>query len=71
MMPHKFNASRCHKFERKRYRVKNWSDYNESLRQRGDVTVWLCPDMVKHGGRVGAQRPAGKLSIQTWPFQRV
>jgi len=21
--------------------VTNWSDYNESLRQRGDLTVWI------------------------------
>ena len=47
MMPHKFNANRRHKFEKKRSRVTNWSAYNESLRQRGDVTVWFCPDMVK------------------------
>ena len=40
-MPHKFNAGRRHKFDKKRYRITNWSDYTESLRQRGDVTVWL------------------------------
>ncbi len=44
-MPHKFNASFRHKFEKKRYRVTNWSRYNESLRQRGDVTVWLSPEV--------------------------
>jgi hypothetical protein len=35
LMPHKFNDARRHKFEKKRYRVSNWPDYNESLRQRG------------------------------------
>lgn len=44
-MPHKFNASRRHKFEQKRYRITNWPDYNESLRQRGDVTVWLSDEV--------------------------
>ena len=44
-MPHKFNASRRHKFEKKRYRITNWSDYTESLRRRGDVTIWLSPDV--------------------------
>ena len=29
----------------KRYRVSNWPEYNESLRQRGDVTVWLSPEV--------------------------
>jgi hypothetical protein len=41
MMPHEFNASRRHKFEKKRQRVTNWRVYNEGLRQRGDVTIWL------------------------------
>jgi len=45
-MPHKFNASRRHKFEKRRYRITNWPAYNESLRQRGDVTVWLSPEMA-------------------------
>ena len=45
LMPHKFNDARRHKFEKKRYRVSNWSEYNESLRQRGDVTVWLSPEV--------------------------
>ena len=45
-MPHKFNASRRHKFEKRRYRITDWSAYNESLRQRGDVTVWLSPEMA-------------------------
>ena len=44
-MPHKFNASRRHKFDKKRYKVTNWREYNESLRQRGDVTIWLCPEV--------------------------
>jgi hypothetical protein len=45
LMPHKFNDARRHKFEKKRYRVSNWPDYNESLRQRGDVTIWLSPEV--------------------------
>ena len=45
-MAHKFNSSRRHKFDKKRYKVKNWRECNESLRQRGDVTVWLCQDMI-------------------------
>ena len=40
-MPNKFDDTRRHKFEKKQYRITNWAVYNESLRQRGDVTVWL------------------------------
>ena len=47
-MPHKFNASRRHKFEKKRYRVTNWAEYNESLRNRGDLTIWITDDARTH-----------------------
>ncbi|XXK32698.1 IS5 family transposase [Rhodobacteraceae bacterium nBUS_24] len=44
-MPYKFNDARRHKFDKKRYRITNWAVYNESLRQRGDVTVWLSSEV--------------------------
>ena len=44
-MPYKFNDARRHKFEKKRYRITNWAVYNESLRQRGDVTIWLSGEV--------------------------
>ena len=40
-MPHKFNSDRRDKFSKAKYAVTNWSDYNEALRRRGDVTIWL------------------------------
>ncbi|MEQ3729284.1 MAG: hypothetical protein ABNH38_17905 [Tateyamaria sp.] len=44
-MPHKFNDARRHKFKKKRCRISNWRQYNESLSQRGDVTVWLSDEV--------------------------
>ncbi|SDR48815.1 IS5 family transposase [Pseudovibrio sp. Tun.PSC04-5.I4] len=46
-MPHKYNASQRHKFAKPGYRVTNWSDYNESLRQRADVSVWISHDVAQ------------------------
>jgi hypothetical protein len=46
-MPHKFNATFRHKFAKKRYRVTNWAEYNESLRRRGDLTVWFTAEALK------------------------
>lgn len=40
-MPYKFNAGRRDKFKQAKYRVTNWPEYNESLRRRGDLTVWF------------------------------
>lgn len=40
-MPHNFNADRRNKIPKQKHRVTNWSEYNESLRRRGDLTVWI------------------------------
>jgi len=32
--------------QNKKYEVKNWRDYNESLVQRGDITLWLDDDVI-------------------------
>jgi len=45
-MPHKFNADRRGKIPKQKYRVSNWPEYNECLRQRGDLTVWINEDAV-------------------------
>ena len=46
MMPHKFNDGRRPKIPKQKYLVTNWSAYNESLRRRGDLTVWVSEDAV-------------------------
>ncbi len=45
-MAHKFNASHRHKFDKNKYSVTNWPDYNESRRRRGDVTIWIDERVV-------------------------
>ncbi len=32
--------------EKKSYRVANWSEYNESLVRRGDITYWFSDDVI-------------------------
>ena len=69
-MRHKFNAARRHKFDKAQYRVINWAEYNESLRQRGDLTMWVseqaqsvwsAPRRTSRGG----QRRYSDLAIET------
>ncbi|WP_373308717.1 transposase [Laribacter hongkongensis] len=36
-----------------RYRTTNWPEYNRSLQNRGNLTVWLSPDTPWLGGRTG------------------
>mgnify|MGYP005995932275 FL=1 len=45
-MPHKFNADRRDKIPKQEHRVTNWSEYNEGLRRRGDLTVWISEDAL-------------------------
>jgi len=43
-MPYAFNAARRDKIPKQKHPVTNWSGYNEGLRQRGDLTVWISAD---------------------------
>ena len=45
-MPHKFSADRRDKIPKQKQRVTNWSEYNEGLRRRGDLTVWISDDAL-------------------------
>lgn len=54
---------------KKKYKIKNWSDYNESLKQRGTMEVWLNDDILDKwkalpSGRPGAQPIYSDLAIQ-------
>jgi hypothetical protein len=30
------------------YKITNWKDYNQALKQRGSLTVWLSDDLEKN-----------------------
>lgn len=54
---------------KKKYKIKNWSDYNKSLKQRGAMEVWINDDILdKWGalpsGKRGAQPVYSDLAIQ-------
>jgi hypothetical protein len=45
-MPHKFNADRRDKIPKQKQRVTNWAEYNEGLRRRGDLTIWISDEAL-------------------------
>ena len=45
-MPHKFNADRRAKIPKQKRRVTNCAEYDESLRRRGYLTVWISEDAL-------------------------
>jgi len=52
------------------YRVKNWSEYEQSLRNRGDITVWLSRDAIDawtppKNGKRGGQPIYSDIAIET------
>ncbi|EAV41441.1 putative insertion sequence transposase protein [Stappia aggregata IAM 12614] len=50
-MPFKHHASRRHKIAKSKHRVTNWAEQNESLRRRGDVTIWVDESVAHLLGR--------------------
>jgi Transposase DDE domain len=52
------------------YRVKNWHEYEQSLRDRGDITLWISPDAISAWrapmtGKRGAQPIYADIAIET------
>ena len=45
-MKESHKRSRNPKYKPK-YKVKNWSQYEQSLRNRGNLTLWLSPKAIK------------------------
>ena len=45
-MPNKYPEKKGWKVPKQKYKVTNWSEYNNALRRRGDITVWLSDDAI-------------------------
>jgi len=51
-----------------KYKTRNWSSYNESLRRRGSLSIWFDPDMVwvpPPSGKRGRRHSFSDAAIQT------
>ncbi|MHB1677824.1 MAG: transposase [Sulfuriferula sp.] len=61
-MFYKHNEKCRNKFTKQKYKVTNWKDYNESLRQRGEITIWFTEEAIV------AWRPA-KAGLRGRPME--
>lgn len=43
-----FRFSAMKKLRKGKYKVTNWSEYNNSLKNRGDITFWLSEDALEN-----------------------
>ena len=46
-MPFKYFQSRRSAAHRAPEKKRNWSDYNKRMKMRGDIAIWLSPDVVQ------------------------
>jgi hypothetical protein len=52
------------------YRVRNWPEYEKSLRDRGDITIWFSQEAIeawtpKKNGKRGGQPVYSNIAIET------
>ena len=62
--------SRVHPKYKTKYRVGNWTDYDQALIQRGDITLWISADASDTwsptpSGKRGRQRKYSDIAIET------
>ncbi len=43
-----------------RYRITNWQAYNKSLIKRGDISIWLCPGVLKGKNQGEGKKQRGR-----------
>jgi hypothetical protein len=68
-MPQKYPHRNQLKYTRKRYRVRNWNEYEAGLRRRGDLTIWFSDEALRDwqppvGGKPGGQRRYSDIAIE-------
>ena len=62
--------SRVHPKYKTKYRVSNWSEYDQALVQRGDITLWISEEAIKgwkpaSSGKRGGQKKFSDHAIET------
>jgi hypothetical protein len=69
-MPEPHKRPHRHPTYKTAYRVKNWHEYDKSLRDRGDINLWMSQDAIDAWrapmtGKRGAQPVYSDLAIET------
>ncbi len=47
-MPNKWLNEKGIEIKKQQYKVSNWTEYNKSLKSRGDIEVWLSQDLLEN-----------------------
>ena len=54
--------------KQKKYHVRNWAEYNEGLRRRGDLTVWFDEEAIANWMADKTGKPGGNC-LPLWVDQ--
>jgi hypothetical protein len=46
-MPYKLRNNRRHQFKKAEFKIENWREYNQALKDRGSIILWLSPEVIK------------------------
>lgn len=46
-MPNKYPKKKGWRVPKQRYKISNWPEYNDALRQRGNIEVWLSEAVIE------------------------
>lgn len=58
-MPHKHNAGKRHHIPKAEFTVTNWSQYENGLKQRGNLTLWITPEAIAEWKAAARMSPGG------------
>ena len=47
-MPNKWLNQKEIEIKKQKHKISKWSDYNNSLKNRGNVEVWLSQDLINN-----------------------
>ena len=59
-MPHKYHADRRHRIPKVQYRVRDWRNYEDGLRQRGSLTIWFTDEAIEAWRAAARTTPGGQ-----------
>ena len=45
-----------------KYKVRNWSEYNEGLKKRGAITIWIHKDAIEQWRYQGEKKKGGQFT---------
>jgi len=45
-MPNKYPEKKGWSVPKQKYKVSNWAEYNNALRNRGDIEIWISDEAI-------------------------